>query len=236
MSNSIQGSGSNEPSRIKSMSDIENLQKSNPDLKNAEQLKSIFSRMDADHNGTIDENEGSLYYFNDGAITGKKGDKLVTGASASGNIYDFENANVKVTNKDNASTTEYVYKSDKNEYSIKNEVQYKKYTKDGKQYILSPNNKKLATIEADGSYRTSFQLGDSFEGTMIRLGLDPLDADIRKAMEEANPNAAKRGYFTLDDNGGSGTQVSIPTSVLEKYDVNYNGPTLRFAPKTESKD
>ena len=25
-------------------------------------------------------------------------------------------------------------------------------------------------------------------------------------------------------------------TVLEKYDVNYNGPTLRFAPKTESKD
>lgn len=243
MSNSIHGDGAPQQHKvisINSKQDIANLKGS----KNFEQLNSLFSTLNQNGDDVLDAGEGSIYYFDDGSITVTKDGKTVAGATQSGtqftvryegekSVYEFGTGETTTKKGEepvsatSAQGNEYVYNSDSKKFT------YKEHTVNGKQYILSSNNKKLAMREADGSLRTSFQLGDSFEGTLIRLGLDPANPEIRQAMEDANPKAAKRGYFTLDDNGDNGTQVSIPTSVLAKYDANFNGPTLKFVPKTE---
>ena len=101
MSNSIQGDGA-APKRditgIHSKQDIEKLKNSGEEVKNSAQLDSIFNKLDTNGDGVLQAEEGSVYYFSDGTISGMKDGKMVSGATASGMLVDVdENGNKKTT-------------------------------------------------------------------------------------------------------------------------------------------
>ena len=80
--NSVSGDGSNlnDIHFIKSRKDIEALGNQSKNLNN---LNSIFNKLD-NGNGILEEDEGFLYYYNDGTISAMKNNKMVMGVTSDG--------------------------------------------------------------------------------------------------------------------------------------------------------
>ena len=231
-------------SSSKIITDLKAFQKDNPEAKNMKQLNTIFSAMDKNGNQTIDDDEGTLFYFSDGTISATKCEKTVgddgreiehykmfMGADDNG-VYEYgSDGKVKksIREQDDGSKFEFGYTKD-------NQIAYKKYTdKEGNEFLLSPTNKKVASIEKDGSIRTFHNTNDSFEGTMDRLGI----INDEKAVEEfkkANPQALNMKHgdrFTLTPNDPMAMPVVIPKSILEKYEVVFYNNEIGLKPKAE---
>lgn len=191
----------------KRITNLKEFQAANPEVKNSKHINSIFNELDVNKDGVLQKEEGELFLLSNGGIYAEKNGKAFSGITENGNRYEY------------------------------GEDGKPHFVEPKKEFILSTKhrNTKVAQYDKDGNLRTSFTVGDSFEGTMIRLGLDPSDAEVRKLMEEANPEAAKRKYFTLEDDGDKGTQVKIPKEILNKYDVRALATSIRLYKKSEAK-
>ncbi len=229
------------------VTDLKAFQKDNPEAKNIKQLTTIFNAMDKNGNHQIDEDEGTLFYFDNGEISATKCEKYTKEDGTQGEYYkNFMSGNEKgvseydkdgnlkksIREQEDGSKFEFGYTNDR-------QIAYKKRTdKAGNEFLLSPtSNKTIASIEKDGSIRTFHNIEDSFDGTMIRLGLDPSDPEIRSEFKKANPEAfqndAKPDRFTLVPNDPSAMRVKIPKSILEKYDVVFYDNEIGLKPKSE---
>ena len=206
MSNTISGDG-NSPENVKKVKNLNEFLKANPEAKNAKQIISIFNELNAQDDGVLSEEEGEIFVYDSGEVTARKNGKTVASFSASGNRYEYdENGNPH-------------------------------YVVPPKAVVLSTKfkNTKVAQYDEAGNLFTTFKPGDSFVGTLMRLGLDYSDPEIKKAMEEANQEAAKRGKFVREDNGGGFLQVKIPKEVLEKYDVKNRANSIELHKKSQAK-
>lgn len=201
----------------------------------------VFDKMDTDNDGKLDDiKEGAICIFEDGAISAMKTKSVtdskiesifIAGRSSDGTLveakednsreYTYTNgssqvvdANGKVKSGRMANGTTFKNITDKNGTLL-----YKEYvTSDGSKYLLSTDNKKFAKVDPDGGIHTSPVEGDSFDGTMMRLGIkDPKQIQI---MRDANKQAFinKHNYFTIHWDVDLG-DVYIPPEIAKTLDL-----------------
>ena len=198
----------NVPTRITKWQDYLNL---NPKAENSAIIKNIFDKFAGD-DGILQQNEAEMFVLSNGSISIMKNGKTVFATTDKGSLYQLEDDGGYTLTKDNVEA----------KYNTKKELEYKKITRDGRQFILSNTNKKLGIIEKDGSFRIGFKLGDDFNETLTKLGLDVNDPEILSMMKTANPDVEQ-----------SLQQVVIPKSVLENYEMEIHSNSIKLVPKKE---
>lgn len=225
-------------SHIVNKSDIANLKATEKEKKFFER---IFDKIDTDRDGKLDyDKEGTICIFEDGAVSAMK-NKSVSGSKIESIFIGGRSADGRLEEVNDDLSTSYYFKDgsaqtiDKNgvvrEGNLKNgtkfknitdesgQLLYKEYTtRDGKKFLLSPDNKRFAYVEPDGTIRTNPVPGDSIYGTFMRMGIT--DPELLKELREVNKHAGvnKHDYFSINweiDHG----DVIIPAHIAKTLDI-----------------
>lgn len=223
---------------ISKKADIANLKVSAKEKKFFER---IFDKLDTDKNGELDDiKEGTIFLFEDGAVSAMKTKSVsdskidsifIGGRAADGTLeevnddlsksYFYKDGAAQTIDKDGIVREGNLKNGTKFKNITDNQgnILYKEYvTKDGKKFLVSPDNKRFAYVEKDGTIRTNPVAGDSIEGTFMRMGIK--DPEQLKELREANKHASvnKHNYFSIYWDIDSGS-VIIPPHIAKTIDI-----------------
>ena len=163
------------------------------------------------------------YYDKDGRLTGGKnseGMSFVNKYNEDGSyIQEWSDGNVQYYDKDgrrtggklpNGTIAEVIY----DEKGNRKYDEFKR--KNGSVYYWGPNGG-YAEKTANGNFKAHAKHGESFNDTMLRLGITaPKDQQI---FIKANPKAYKRGYFLISKPNANYGDVYIPKEIADKLDI-----------------